>query len=199
MNLGEFRTAINRRTGQAVDATALNEIVNEAVQAVAEERDWAWMNTVDTFPTQSGTTDYVLPADWERTVAVTIDGHPARRINAADGDGYNFYEDRPVWGFVIDAGLISIYPEPGSVLTVKHRYVRSEPVLEVDSDEPLLPARFHGAVVNYAAALVSDRFHDIARGDAFRAEYKSWLRRMYDASSRSQQPGRIRVRPGSML
>lgn len=200
MNLGELRTAVNRRTGIAVDATALSELVNEAVQAVAEERDWPWMLYSDSFPTQSGTSDYVLPTDWERTVSVTVDGYPTRQINVADADGWDFFEDRPgYYGYAIDGSVLILKPTPTAVATVQHRYVRSEPTLEVDSDEPLIPARFHGAIVNYTAATVCDRYGDAGRADSFRVEYERWFKRMRDATVRSQQPTRVRVRPGSPL
>jgi len=198
VNLSEFRATVNRKTGIAVDSTALNGFINEAVQAVGEERDWPWLSYTDTFPTQADQSDYVLPVDWSRTVSVTVDGAPTRRINTADADAWEYVTDRPwFYGYSIDAGVLTLKPAPSALVTVIHRYVRAEPELEVDADEPLIPERFHGAIACYAAALVLERHGDVTKADMQRAEYERWLRRMRDAMSRSQQPSRIRIRPGA--
>lgn len=196
MNLGEFRTAVNRRTGVAVDATALSEMVNEATQAVGEERDWPWADGVDTFTTSGASTP--LPADWSRTRTVNVAGFEAKRINAADGDAFLEMEQRPsVYSYTIEEGELVLYPTPDTGTTVIHRYVREETTMNSDSDSPLMPERFHPAIVNYTASLVCDRTGDTAKAMAFRAEYERWLKRMNDGTSRSQQPARVRVRSGA--
>lgn len=198
MNLGQFRVAVNRKTGVAVDQSALNEFVNEAVQAVGEERDWPWKDGLQTVTTD-GSAAYALPADWGRTRTVTVNGYPTRRVNVADGDSYDLggYVRASEYGYVIESDELVVYPTPPSGQTILHRYVKTEPTLSSDADEPLVESRFHQAVVCYAAALVCERHGDVAKADRHRAEYERWLRRMRDAMSRSQQPSRIRVRPGA--
>lgn len=196
MNLGEFRSAVNRRTSIAVDPAALTDIVNEAVQQVGEERDWPWQDGLDTITTTSSAS-YPMPADWARVRTVTVAGQPTRRINVADGDAYGYSTDRSTqYTYAVESGALVLYPTPPVGTTVLHRYVREETVMNSDADAPLIPARFDGAVVNAAAAIVCEIKGD-KRADAFRAEYRSWIKRMNDATSRSQQPSRVRIRRGA--
>jgi hypothetical protein len=194
VNLGEIRTAVNRRTGIAFDAAALTEAVNEAVQAIAAERSWRWLDGVDEFTTTTAD-EYALPADYAESRSVTVNGYPTRRLNIADGDAYTFADDATVFSYAVEGGNLVLYPTPTGAQTVVHRYRATEPDLVADVDEPILPARFHQAIVNYTAATVCDRKDD-KRAEKFRMEYERWLKRMI-ADGRSQQPNRARVRAGA--
>jgi hypothetical protein len=195
VNLGQFRTAINRKTGIAFDTTALTEVVNEAVAAAGAEKDWEWLDAVATFATD-GSATYTLPADWARTRTVTVGSEQTRRLNIADGDSWSVLDEVGIYSYAIEGGNLVIYPTSSDGQTVTHRYVKFEPTLTDDADEPLIPARFHQAIVCYGAAVVCDRGND-KRSDVFRAEYERWLKRMKDEKQRSQQPTRKRVRPGA--
>ena len=197
MNLGELRTALHRKTGIAVDTTALTEFVNEAVQAIGEERDWPWQDAVDSF-TSTGAEAYYLPSDYVRTRAVTVGSYPTNQISLAAHDAYDTtYMPGALHTYTIEEGQLLIKPAPASGTTVVHRYVAEETPLVADTDEPLLPTRFHQAIVNYASAIVLDRAGDEKRAASARLEYERWLKRMTDSMVRSQQTARITVRPGS--
>ena len=192
MNLGQLRTAVGRKTGIAVDTTAMTEFVNEAVQAIGEERDWPWQDALDDFNTD-GSAAYTLPYDWARTRTVSIDNYPVERINVLDGDTFDRYYRGGIYSYAIEGDEIIFYPTPTSGLAVKHRYVAVEQPLVSDSDEPLIPTRFHQAIVNYASAIVHDRSGDDKRAASARLEYERWFRRMLDSLIRNQGPTRIRA------
>lgn len=197
MNLTQLCRALDRKSGVAMDVSAQTEWLNEAVQAISEERDWPWLDGYATFSTVAGTAAYDLPTDWKRTRAVTYDGAPANRISIVDGDAYDYgFDDwRGQVSYSIESSDLIFYPTPQSVVTVKHRYVKQEPLLDNGTDTPLMPSHFHQAIVAYACARVMDRI-DPQRADSFDAEYERWKVRMLDAAARSQQPARVRVRAG---
>jgi hypothetical protein len=201
VNLGQFRSALDRLTGVGMDATAQTEWVNAAVQAIGSDRAWPWLDEVATVTTVAGTAGYALPADWQSTRGVASNGRTYYPVSVRSGDGsWDDWRDTLSFGFAVEDGQLVLYPTPAeSGVAVTHRYVRTEPVLSSDSDTPLLPSRFHWAVVHYAAALIFDRMGQMPQAAAQRAEYDKWRRSMLDDLTRTRGPHRIRVRPGSGL
>jgi hypothetical protein len=197
MDLSGFQRALDRRTGIQLDPAAQTEFVNEAIQAIASERDWPWLDASQTITTVAGTATYALPTDWVRTRDLIIGGKDIRRIDIADADAYNYYQDRSwTWNYAINEGSIVIVPTPTNAQTVIHRYVKREPLLANATDTPLLASQYHGAVIAIAAALVCERMGD-NRAPSFRTDYGQWFNRMRDATTRSREPMRVRVRPGA--
>lgn len=182
-----------------MDASAVNELVNEALSAITEEKPWPWLDGVDSFATTADTASYALPDDWAQTRAVTIRGQEARRLNIADADQWQQLDQwAGPFAYALEGGNLLIVPTPDTGTEVVHRYRRTEALLVADTDEPLLPVQYHTAVVCYASALVCERLDKQSdRGPNFRAEYERWLRRMNDAMQRSQRPNRVRIRPGA--
>jgi hypothetical protein len=201
VNLGQLRTALDRLTGVGMDATAQTEWVNAAVQAIASERRWPWLDGTASITTVDGTASYALPADWQATRGVSANGNNYTPVSVRSGDGtWDDWQDDVSYGFAVEGTNLIIYPTPAvSGDTITHRYVKTEPALSADGDEPILPARFHWAIVHYAAALIFDRMGQMPQAAAQRAEYEKWRARMLDDLSRTRGPHRIRVRPGSVL
>jgi hypothetical protein len=182
----------------AMDADAQTGWVNAAVQGIAAERDWPWLDATDTFTTVAGQIGYTLPTDWARTRSVVVEGQNATFVSIRTGDDFDSWRDNLTYGFAIEGGELCLYPEPQSELDVTHRYVASEPALSNTNHVPLLPARFHWAVVHFAAALVFDRMGEMGKAAAQRDQWQAWKRRMLDDLGRAQGPKRIRVRAGGL-
>jgi len=200
VNLTQLMSALDRKTGMAMDASAKVEWINEAIQAISTERDWPWLDGLDSFNTADGTASYDNPSDWMRTRLITVAGAPAQRIDIADGDAYSvaFDDWRSYYHYALEGNDITFYPTPTAVLAVKHRYVKQEPMLDDGTDTPLMPSQYHQAIVSYAAARVMERMSD-PRAQTFDSEYERWKKRMLDATARGQQPTRVRVRAGGGL
>lgn len=197
MNLGELRTAVDRRSGLAVEAASLTSFINEAVNAIGEERPWPWLDALDSFNATAGVGNYTLPSDHAQTRWVTVAGNPTHRIGTGELDAYDLTgTERVGYGYAIEGGELVIAPTPQTAAAIIHRYRRYEREMIGDTDVPLIPAAYHPAIVAYACTLILDRAGD-SRAETYRGEYNRWLRRMTDAMQRSQQPTRIRVRPGS--
>lgn len=195
MNLGELRRAVHRRSGVDYEAGALNEVINAAVQHVATEGDWPWLERAASLTLVPGTANYVMPTDWLRTRSLTIDGDEVPFVSVRDIDD----TDDETFGFSTSGDSFTISPTPASAGTVRMRYIATENVLLVDADVPKLPAAYHDAVVNWATAEAKRRKGDLAGAGAYQSLYDDWLARIRKGIARATGPRRIRVRPGGAL
>lgn len=205
MDLTTMRTAVRTRIGVPstdtffVDAT-LTDIINEALAAVATERDWPWLTTSTTFPTVAGTATYTPTSGWTKTRSLTIDGFDSMEERS-------LIEIRSIPTtqrgqpsiFAVSGDQIILRTVPDAVYTITHDYVKTEPALSANGDTPLMPTQFHYAVVAKASELAHLRQGSLAKAEAQKAEYAAWLVRLNDNLRRTTAPKRIRVRPGSGL
>lgn len=184
-----------------VTVTRLKSWINRACQILSTEHDWPWLDQVDVnTELVSGISDYPLPDDWRETRAVTVNGSLARLISVQQGDAWFEQDDAAtLWQYVISQGNIVFYPTPGGGETLIHQYVCDEPELVNDEDEPLMPDRWRYAIALKAATYASFNTDDPAGAATFNAEVTMYLKKMQRATSRSQGPRRIRVRPGGGL
>lgn len=194
MNLGEFRRAVHRRSGVDYEAAALTEVVNEAVQAIAAEGDWPWLEEYSSLVLTPGTGSYAMPSDWQRTRSVTINGEEVPFVSVRDLDS-----EPTFYGYSTSGDALTISPTPSTAQTVRMRYLASENVLAGDSDVPKLPVQYHGAVVAYAVAEVHRRRGNNKAADTYMEAFEGWVDRIRRGIVRSTGPRRIRVRAGSAL
>lgn len=199
MNLGQFRTNLDRLTGVGMDADAQTAWINAALHEVASERDWPWLEGTDTFNTADGTAQYALPSDWQRSRGLLVAGEPAAYVNVAEGDDYADWDQMEArWSYTVDADQLTIYPTPGAVLACTHRYVKEEADLSSDSDTPLIPDRFHWMVVHLAAHYTLARMGDMPRSSFHRNQYDGLLSKAVRSTFKTQGPYLARIRPGGM-
>lgn len=199
MNLSTFRTNLDRLTGVGMDTAAQTAWINAALDHIASERDWPWLEGTATFNTAAGTAQYSLPADWQRTRVLLVGGDPAHFVNVAEGDDWTDWDQTEArWSYTIDADNITIYPTPGAVVACTHRYVKTETALSGDSDEPLLPARYHWAAIHLAASFEFLRMGDMPRAAVHQQQYDQMFKRMVRSSHKTQGPYLARIRPGGM-
>lgn len=202
MTLAQLRDAIRVRLGVATNdsfygTATLNDLANEALQAISTEMDWPWLTDSTTFATVGGTATYALPATSVSTLQLIIDGYAPMNLRSI--------QEIRTWP-VVDRGVPSEYTihdeqivlrlVPDGIYTVIHDFVRFEPALTQDSDEPLMPEQYHFAIVHMAAALAFERSGDVRRHESALQGYSRWLIRMRDNARRSKQLMRLRVRPG---
>lgn len=197
MNLGQLRLAVDHRTGIGLDPVALNHFVAEAQAAISVEYDWPWLERTATLVTAVGTDTYAVPSDWLRTLSLRLaDTEPMYRA-ASLADLESDEPSATATGepdtFAVFGAQLVLRPVPQAVLTVTHRYVRVEPELVVDTDVPLMPAPFHHAIAEMAAALVCRRRGD-GREANFMASYGGWKARMIAEHARQRPKARVRTR-----
>lgn len=204
MNFLELTQATSLRVGADADDEMLTpasfrSFVKAGVRAVeADLRGPDWLRVVATFPTVAGTGSYAVPATWAKTISLrlsTEDEHlPYVGRASLDGAYGGSVATGTPGAWFQEGGFLYLRPVPGEVLTVEHRYLRTETDLVLDTDTPLLPARFHDGVVEKACSLAMARKRDYPAAKWHRDEYERWLASMRDEQTRVTIPPRIRTR-----
>lgn len=200
MNLGELRTAVDQRSGHAMSPSALNAFVSEAAAALSTERDWPWLDATETLNTTKGTGELTPGGTWARTRSLRIaDYAPMERFGIVE------LEDR--WPsssttgrpseYAVSGERLELRAVPDGVYAVAHRFVRFQPALLQDTDSPIAPARFHGAIVELALSLVHRRMGEGGAAESCEAAYRRWITRMLDDARRHAGPSRVRLRSRS--
>lgn len=206
MNLAEFQDAVYGATGFPVNdglitPTFVNSQVNRALRHIAGVKAWRWLQATDedNEATVAAQAAYTLPTDYVSTRSLTIDSTPAREVTIDEYDAMAYADMRPTtWVYAVHGTQLLLYPTPQDVLTIVHRYLRSEKDLTSATMTPLLPAQYHDAVVARAAYTTLLRANDVTRAAQFRDEYELAEKRMLTAS-RSTAQRRVRVRSGGGL
>jgi hypothetical protein len=196
VNLGELRTAVNRRSGVAYLTAALDDLINEALQQMALEQRWPWLSATLSFTTD-GNTDgtYSLPWACRSLEALSVDGFDYPPFSQREADQWDALGERPR-GAAAFGRTLTIRPVPPADLTAKVRYVRGEDELVNASEEPLLPEEYHRILVELVVSMIHDRTGDVARAAAAEKRYQTGLSRMVRSALHTQRVGSIQVRPG---
>ena len=204
MNAGQMVERVYLRSGYPKDdplvtPEAVLSAVNEALGAIAAERDWPYLQTSTTFASVVGTATYALPASYNRTRRLlNANGDPLERADARQLEE-TFGLDRGQPGyFAVDNELLVLRPIPDAVVTYTHFYVRVEKVMTADTETPYLPAQFHDGAVALAESIAFEIGRDEKRAEKAKDRYeKLWRPRMIDDARRTRGPLRPRIRSGS--
>jgi hypothetical protein len=148
--------------------TALNEWVNEALDRIAATHPWWWLRAVQT--TTPTTNPVTLPADYQRTLRVTVGGVIAHRVlDATINTAGSLYR----WSIANDGLSVSPLNQE-----VKHWYLRSERNLTADADEPYLPDQWADVVVAWAAHKANLAVNRVGEANNWLAEYQAGVTAM---------------------
>jgi len=204
VNRSELRTEVYDRLGVATTdgqypAAVLDRAINSAMHFIDTDGNWPWLHNTATLTTAAGTGDYPPPADWARTIQLVIPSYqPLERadVGAMDSSWDATTRGKPevwtVWG-----DRIFLRPVPDAAYAYTHRYYRAEPDLSADSgagSTPLMPARFHPAIVEVATWLLLRRSKEDGRAVGAKATYDEWRARMADDRRRFSGPSKVKVR-----
>lgn len=190
MTLATLRSSVRTRLGvpdgdSFYTDLVLNEHINSAVQFIASEYDWYWLEKSETINTVNGTSGYATAADCMRTVSladptgVQLQRRPIYELeamSAATGPVVRF--------FAAAAASLEVRPVPNTALALKHRYIATEPALDSDDDSPLLPRQFQDVLVEYAVYLAKMRAGNITEAAANLEVYNRWIGTMRGRSDR---------------
>ena len=182
MTYAQLKTELQTRIGVPNDDslftdTVLGQLVNAALQHIATERDWPWLEQEATITTANGDDDYPAPAGWMRTISVIgASGVPLRRATIEELDYMNGSGTPRFFGVFSDD--IIVRPTPTGIENLTHRYIGTEPALSLAADTPLMPSGYHYAIVAFAAYLAYRRTGNLPEAGAAMAEYDTWTARM---------------------
>lgn len=189
MDLETMRARLRTRLG-VPDSDALytddvcNQLINAALHYNETEAAWGWLETEGSVNTADGTSTYALPTGFRAAITLTSpDGFPLERATAEHHRLLSGASGVPkVWD--IFGTLLRLAPTPTSVLVHQLVYIGAEPDLELDNDEPLIPAVWHDAIIEYAAYLGFRRWGAAAESGSALAAYETWLEQMLKQAPR---------------
>jgi hypothetical protein len=151
VQLSALRTAVNTESGLALNSVALNLIINRAVKHVGNERDWWWLELVET-GTWPDAEVSALDTEAKKVRSVVVADRRYDPMAEADADlGFR------VTGYSIAGRNLRVVPTPAVDAAYTIWYVAYEPTLVADADEPLCPDGFIDAVIMKACSMVHDR------------------------------------------
>lgn len=201
MDLAALRSALQLRLGLPsvgdglLPAATQTAIINAALRDLCQERDWPWLVTSAALTFTSG--DATVPSGFVRAREVTINSRPAKYLPLTEFLAAQ--ADRSVYAWTDIGTTIRLTPTPATAPTLPVLYyVRAEPELTSDTDEPLLPEPYHDVLVAraaYRANVRRNRMDESVRDDN---EYQLGVRKMKDAGWARAGQRSVR-RSGSVL
>lgn len=93
--------------------------------------------------------------------------------------------------YAVEGQNLYLVPAPSVALQLTVSVVQSEPDLAADEDEPLLPARFHGAVLAKTCELLQYDLGNPTKASARRSEYGDEIGRLRRSARPSTGSSRI--------
>jgi hypothetical protein len=202
MNLSGYRQRVLARLGvPAGDTfftpTIVNDAVNQALVTIEEEAYWPWSEAIVAIPVLAGESGVVMPDDWRATKQVYVGQWELGQQSITDLLAWaeSATGTPAVW---CDYGdRIEVRPMPSHDTTLTVAYYKAQPYLWADTDKPMIPDRYHPAVIAKAAELLSRREDDGPSQAGHLADYTVWVGRMRKAMRSTTRPVVPRVRPGS--
>lgn len=154
-------------------ATAINALIDRAVKQVEIEHDWAWLETSETIATVGGTATYAVASNYVRTISCRIeDASPMLHWTLDEADHWGTTNQGTPKAFALDGRTLRFVPTPSAIVSIKHRYVRTETALANDSAEPLCPEPWIEAVITWTGVLCAERTGRLDEQGARKATYK---------------------------
>lgn len=153
-------------------STAINALIDRAVKQVELEHDWPWLETSETITTANGTSTYAVASNYVSTISCRIEeAAPMLQWTIDEADHWGVANTGTPKAYAFDGRLLRFVPTPGSVLSVKHRYLRTETALGSDSAEPLCPEPWIEAVITWTGVLCAERTNQLDQQGARKATY----------------------------
>lgn len=159
-----------------LDTTTINSLINRAVKRVELAGDWAWLEATEDIATVNGTSTYSVNANYVSTISARIaESAPMLKLSIDEADHWGETNVGTPKAYCHFGRQIRFIPTPGSVMTVKHRYVRTETALSSDSSEPLCPEPWIEAVILATGVLCYERTGELELLGATKAEYDACI------------------------
>lgn len=192
MDLAGYRAAVNGIVGIRLTPGTVDQLVNQALRRIGQERDWPWLDLEETgvWPAAETTT---LDAEAKAVRSVNVAGVPFPPMS--EEEAALPWSARVSKGYSVAARELRVAPQPpaGSEYTIW--YIAYENQLTADADEPLIPDAHQDAVVMLACSLA----HNRPEGDAgsqqrFYATYTDELQVMKRTASAKRGAQLVRTR-----
>ena len=184
-------------TGQAGEYLRIVRFVSEAYEEVCNQHfdwDFLWGQEISTVSTQTVT----APANvgiWDAG-RLFLDGEALECIPHADYMPETLSNARPYAAVILPSGALQLIPAPDQPYDIVFDYFKAAPALAENTDNPLMPARFHRVIVGRALMLLGnweDAEDIMKQGQELYQQYLATLE-AHQLSRRQQTHGRQEAR-----
>lgn len=188
MNLSQYRVAVKERLGVSTNdgslpTTWVDGAINGALKHIATTADWPWLFTEEEVTAAAGSGRVFLPP------------HVTKVLYVASGDGALHLRQAVDVVGSITTGIPTAYapvgndlfirPAPDTTTTLRVGAVRTESLLVVDTDAPLLPDAYSEWLISEAAVRVAVSTNNADRLANLREEAAVAKRAALDNARRS--------------
>lgn len=209
MNYGQLKqTVLDRLSMDGSDpaASVVGGLVNEGLHLVevSAPNGWSWLRQLVDFSTTANTRSYTFATiDGTYEIAKVLDAkvlqgviyYPLTVVSAHEADAtYASTATSIPSEIVVEGSTVYLIPTPNDTYTVRVRVVVTENDLSNDTDEPIIPARYHGAIVTAACLIYYQLLQDTVRTTLFRTMLDDWIKRMSASGGEYGGPVRVGVR-----
>jgi hypothetical protein len=199
----ELQSEVDDLAGFDLTSTERNRLIAEAYSALVTDSEWLRV-LASAGPTVAGTAAYALPTGTYRVLRLEVNRIPyehtdertAREFEAGSlyyrlpsGSGFYWLSNSS------GTDQISLYPTPTtSGLSVYADVVKEPTELSGGSDVPVVPARFHRAIVEYVKWVAYRSLEDdLDAGADAKNEYDRYVAEL--RALRNSRGGRAPMRP----
>lgn len=208
MNFGELQSAVLARLNMGSDdpaATNVGSLVNEALHMVEVAHPNGWGYLTRTVTASVSTSTYTFGQISTTSTVARVLSAKARvdtvwrpleitSPDEADAHWNSTSETGAPEAMWVEGQTFTMYPAPDTTYGLTFRVVISEPDLAATTDSPLLPERFHGAIIAGALVLYYETLQDTNRSQAAAARFDGWIGRMMTALREQRGLPRVRLR-----
>lgn len=144
-----------------VNNTTIYNSINAALRRMANDFSWPWLMTTESFTLTSGTSTHAVPADFQRTLWISI---PADNIELRNSQRRSLIRWSSVHSyprlFSTEGRVLTFAPTPRRDHDIIHAYVHNERQLTDDVLEPYCPDSDIDVIVLYAAIYQATKLKD---------------------------------------
>ena len=211
MDFTALQTRVRNRLNMSTDDPVedlVDEYVNEGLHVVdmANPTGWPWLYATANFTTTTNQESYGFSAIvnsssitvWKLADVRVRSGDvfdPLTLVSAEEG---NYLWPTVAQGFpqayFVEGETLYIRPIPNGAYGTRVRYVKAEQDMVAGTDGPLMPARYHGAIVTAALVIFYETLQDTQRLAMEQTRLDSWVQRMWRSSDETVEIPRVRVR-----
>lgn len=175
------RSAVKTRMGlnsAVTDGLLTDSVINQQLQFalddIASEFDWPWLQTTATINFSSGTA--ATPSRYKKILDLSLNGERLNRLTLDEV----LANDYTYPGWYQEGPTLKTYPSGMTQAGVTCHYYQLETELDDDADTPLLPQEHHQTWVLRACCYCASIRRDQALKAELDSEYQAGLRRMRD-------------------
>ena len=161
----------------------INAIIDQAVRDVSTRFNWPFLAKTDTIAFVLNQQEYTLPTDFDRLVAVMVDGTTTKLTEVGPAEYWAAYGDSPPSGtpayFFLWANQIFVSPVPtASTGGLVLRYFRAPTLMTDDAHVPEFASQFHMILAEYASLHLWHREEDFSKARVYEERYLDGVERM---------------------